>query len=51
MLEAMLNDRVKRCEPLDFERLSVRVDRDDFVELAERNSTLGLFARLIAKQV
>lgn len=51
VLETMFNDRVKGCEPLDFERLSAGVDRDDLVELPERNSTLSLAARLITKQI
>jgi len=47
----MFDDRMESCEPLDFERLCIRVDRNDLAKLAERYSALGFAARLIAKQV
>jgi hypothetical protein len=51
VLQAMRDDRFERRQSLDFERPGSGIERDDFIELTERNTPLGTPARLITKQV
>jgi len=47
----MRDDRFERRQSFDVERLRPGVERDDFIELTERNTPLGTTARLITKQI
>jgi hypothetical protein len=45
------DDRFERRQPFDLERLCRRIERNDLVELTERDAPLGAPARLVAKQI
>jgi len=51
VLEAVGDNRFERRQPFDLECLCLRIERNDLVELPERNAPLGTAARLIAEQV
>ena len=49
--QAMVDDVLECRQPLYFQRVRMRIEGNDLVELAERNPTLGTSARLIPEQV
>ena len=49
--QAIADDRLERCEPLDVERALLGVERDDFVEGAERQPPFALAAIRVTEQV
>jgi len=47
----MGDDRLECGQPFDFECLSLRIERDDLVELTQRNAPFGTAPWLVPKQV